>query len=520
MVRLGSRGRLPTWFGDGRLLALALVSANYAEYCTLNEGLNYMPSNATTPSSARQWACHVCHHGLLLAPVEAAATIEAWQQERQVLIARNLPEDMCLLGGADHDELVRLPPLAELLSEEDVTGLWHVDGLPATAATYFGPSDQDKLSNQDFALAGRIACKNHGDLTFVAVADGVSQRTFWPERASRLACMVAYKTLRRMLAGQGADNLQFLRSWLVQDLRATLERERDVLLAADVVPPGWDEPLYRRLMHRRELWFNSTLLIAFLGLNSGGLVYAGDGGISVLRTDRMGNTEEKRPLISVENMTIETSVSMEVTEHDFMVGSLSDVPGAVRTEILLASDGVDRTLQRQDGTGTVSSYATLARGSAMDTFHELQVLAECPGREFDNFSIARITRFGPMALTDEIQHEATLPGETNPDTSKETVWVELNDIVLVSQADERTEDPATNTDFGKSTSWHYSPLLVFTTGMLFPVAVATVVLMTNALTMQGIQDVLGCKAVRETTPIAGKTNSEHSRTSVSAFAIP
>lgn len=296
------------------------------------------------------------------------------------------------------DLYLRQPKLPIQLSVQELEELLHPH-RPA-AVTHYGPDErQDKASNQDFALSALIQDGNGDSWSFAAVADGVSTKTFWPERASRVACLVAYKFFRSQIR-QGRlvqeDSYQHLRGELAQALKESLEKDRDALhpQSRTVIPPTYSASAYQERIDDRELWYNTTLLISLFG-PKGGLVYwAGDGGVWLRKTKSGGTTfePEEQPLRSGTNVAILDFVSLAVQGGDFKALQIS-TDGWKSVALFLASDGLDRTLDHKD-----ANYGCLLPEGPTDPEADrkrlqkgIDQLAQDEKAENDNTSLALCT---------------------------------------------------------------------------------------------------------------------------------
>lgn len=326
-----------------------------------------------------RWACYVCRNGLVLTKRRLGVEAEVGSRDGSVL----------LLGGESRDFTVNEPPLA--LSPTDSEVEWIRSAGPAAiAATWFGPEEQSKSSNQDFALAARIRTKNGGEFIFAAVADGVTTKTFWAARTARLACLTALRVVANALAADryatNAD-IDDLRNVLAAALRKELERDRDLLLAVGAVPNDWSADVFARNRNNSEFWYNATLLISVLGAETGFLLFAGDGGIHVSKRTGGQPPIFNRPLITDSNPMITSYVSLHVTAADFRAARIGDIQAVDSIDVVLATDGVDRTLQLTPH----NDYDRLDLSSPEASLRELKQLATLPKHEVDNYSVARIT---------------------------------------------------------------------------------------------------------------------------------
>ena len=252
------------------------------------------------------------------------------------------------------DEVLKQPDLTFELSRDDVQAIGHPDR--PFAMTWFGPPDKDKASNQDFAVSAIVRDDRHQPWAVAAVADGVSTKTFWPERAARIACLVAFEVLRRWigrgdLKGVGQvrkEELKFLKK-VAADLTRTLHKAFDLdrreLCRRDahgLVPPHFAPDLYEEHRHEDRWWYNTTLQVAALGPDGGVLLHVGDGGICMHRPPNSVNNLVK----SGGETSLQRYAGFGVREEDFEIFRIG--PGRLR--LLMATDGLDRTLQLQQRT--------------------------------------------------------------------------------------------------------------------------------------------------------------------------
>jgi len=247
------------------------------------------------------------------------------------------------------------PPLAMTLSTAEVQDLMRVERPYAT--TRYGPEVQEKASNQDFALSALIEDGGGGRWCFGAVADGVSTATFWPERASRLACLASFSYFRESLGHRsGVDlddrTLLDLKRGLVTTLRTSLVGDRRKLRSHTTpTPPTFAPQEYRRRWDNDELWYKTTLLVGLMGPKHGLVFWSGDGGIWLRRQGGAGPVV-KQVLASADG-PLQSYVWLGVQEKDLSVGKIV-LDDHEEATLALASDGLHRTLQLAE-----MSYETL-----------------------------------------------------------------------------------------------------------------------------------------------------------------
>lgn len=351
---------------------------------------------STSIDPARKWSCYPAYHGILLREQSAG--------ERDVYLPA--ADDRPVPGSE--------PPLAFALTDEEMAALTRDHSAAtlnaAVAATIYGPANQDKQSNEDFAIATVV----DGEWAFAALADGVTQKTFWAARTARIACLVAFRTFRRFVQssdGTTDQSLTSFRTELATALQQALAEEKRHLLERVAVPPRFDADLYRRVRGRDDLWFNSTLLVAALGEYCGFVLWAGDGGIVVKKTYRDGTPpEEKVALTSTDDVSLATHVGLGVTPNQFTLRRL-DYQNLSCIEVFLASDGVDRTLQQHART-----YPRLTLSTGANARAALDTLALLEGAAPDNFSVARIARH----VIGHSMPAARLPREAEPTATPES----------------------------------------------------------------------------------------------------
>ncbi|PWC82495.1 hypothetical protein TSH100_23635 [Azospirillum sp. TSH100] len=326
------------------------------------------------------------------------------------------------------DILLPQPPLVIRLSGEELREMSDgVAGRPL-AVTCFGPP-QDKSRNEDAALSAVIRGPDNECYSFAAVADGVSTRTFWAERASRLACVAAYRTTREFiwdgLLENGEAVRQSFRDRLSQAVLDLLKADREWLLDhPDATPPDWAPDLYGKYSDRTEFWYNSTLITACLGPRRGIAFWAGDGAVLISKhpkqpMDQTGGGSLNCPLRSNDNLEITSYVSLAVPMN-FVGGSIEyaiDQGGGERTDagrvrVLLGSDGLDRTLQRRDQT---EEFWAEAETGPLQSCRAMATLWETPEAEKDNYSVACLSwPFEPPSVGLPPQRSAPLQEMLQP----------------------------------------------------------------------------------------------------------
>ena len=295
----------------------------------------------------------------------------------------------------DSDELMLQPPLAVELSVDELAEI--VAGMDAIApvATDVAKKEENKR-NEDFALSAALRSRDGNLWQFAAIADGVSNRTFWAERASRLACFVAFQTIRQAVVAEdfGTTNIETVIVNITEKMKTSiasvLRRDHAIISSVCAYPPEWDPDLYDRLSKRQELWYNSTLVTVVLGPETGFAFWCGDGGLWIERKENDGKRPIARPLYSGESSTVENVINMEpgVIEIEPRIINISKETKEIR--VILSSDGVDRTIfHLNKATEGEDIYTRLAEaGNSVQMHFALLKIMREDSAEPDNASVA------------------------------------------------------------------------------------------------------------------------------------
>src|SRR5579862_4717718 len=393
-------------------------------------------ASGPTVTPPPKWNCVPAREGLMVSPSDRGAAF--------------------FLPAAETDDApLRQPWLSLSLTGEEVDELRAAVHLGPIVATCYGPPEpeQEKESNQDFALAAVVDARGDDKWRFAAVADGVSTRTFWPERSARLACLSAYKTIRTLIKNGALEDQEFLgklRALLCADLRTALAADREILGTLDITPFGWDPTVYRDHRKADEYWYNTTLLIGALGPAWGFLLWTGDGAIHIVKVD--GTCEEERTVLETsESLTIEQFVSLGVTANQFRAARISypnDAAGVV--EVYLSTDGVDRSLKMNDSRWT---YRTLDLSTAAAARKQLATIYGSPKHEKDNYSVAKLSwsnagagsrPAGPRARGAGTRQKtgSQLAPADSPGARRETPPVPVPQVPPVEEVSSAPEPPA------------------------------------------------------------------------------
>lgn len=324
------------------------------------------------------------------------------------------PDDRVLPGGSDHH--IRQPPLPLPLDPAELDEL--CDTGRQAAATVFGPERQDKDSNQDFALAARLAGADGTSYALAIVADGVSTKTLWAERASRLACIAAYKFVRRWLARHAMPFAEealsregAFRVGLVEEMREAFVADRRLLNALRHVSPAWSPAIYGSVMDDDRLWYNTTLVLACLGGARGVYVSIGDGG-AVLFRDIDGRRESTVLLRSDDTLTIEHAVTIGMSANHFSMRPIN-LETAQAATIVLTSDGVDRTVQKSRGVIGYDRLVDAPSPAMLARFLDDLTRGDAEAVEQDNMSVAVATAVARSDVHPALS-QAALPEAASP----------------------------------------------------------------------------------------------------------
>jgi hypothetical protein len=182
-------------------------------------------------------------------------------------------------GHAQFDQIV--PENCAWLAErgETIVGSGCFNAAPLSGAlhTDFGPGDQDKGANQDYALIWRPGAHAAGKglRLAVAMADGLTT-SFRSECASALACWVALRAL--VDAGRSQEPLA-LAQRAFREAGQTIGRLADELVRDPEAscPPGQFLSTWKYILKKGGL-FQTTLTLAWLDEDVLRLAAVGDGG--------------------------------------------------------------------------------------------------------------------------------------------------------------------------------------------------------------------------------------------------
>ena len=337
-----------------------------------------------------------CRHGVCASP--STAVTRALRENKSTTGIEGI---ILLPGGIERDVLVQdesiIFPGRISLDEDDIKNLdcLNPDNF---SFTHYGPDSQDKTTNQDFALSGHFTGRSDRIARFSILADGISNGFAFPQRGAQLSCFAAYHCLKA-LYGQfaGADtslnekNIKLFRDSLASRINRFFELDREHLLHLFEVdhrePPGIDSKVWQKYFKEKpEKWYGNTLLISFLSSFGGFVIYAGDGGIILLK----GEKSPKEIIRSSESLAVDRFAMMGVKPAAFLGALIGCDPGDGFVEIISVTDGIDRTWQtnNMDLARAFSAKASLA--GLMDKIAHLQDRIPGGDIDVDNYSIGRV----------------------------------------------------------------------------------------------------------------------------------
>lgn len=328
----------------------------------------------------------VCSNGVLL-PNQTSVIFNPrldWQQYQGRTVSA--ADGFLIPSGRESDTLLCQPPLALKLNEGAIAALLRAEHDGVLAATILGPP-QEKSRNEDFALAASFLDRDGTHHGLVVVADGVTTKTFWPERASRIAALVALQVVAKYVEGgptYSVPEIDAFRQELSQKLQFALDLDRRWLSSYQSIPTEWSSESFNKYSMKGEYWYNSTLLLTVVSEKGAMILWTGDGAIQITKNFRNGHTEVSTPLQSSDEVNVSNVVSLSGPILFFggridMNGSLNDLC------VTLCTDGPDRTIQRNE---LRNPFYTALTSRAMTT--RLEDLANLQNREVDNYSAALV----------------------------------------------------------------------------------------------------------------------------------
>ena len=346
-----------------------------------------------------------CRHGVCASP--STATTSEIEKNKST---KGIKGVILLPGGIEHDTWVQDEPFlpeSTSLGDKDIENLRCSDP-DNFSFTHYGPKNQDKPTNQDFALSGRFADQPDRIARFSILADGISNGFAFPQRGAQLSCFAAYRCLQalyKQLVTTGKslskEDVEGFRVSLAKEINDSFDRDRKDLLylfkhehrePSNIASKVWE----KYFKDEPEKWYGNTLLISFLSPFGVFISYAGDGGIIFLK----GQELPKNIIRSSESSAIDRFVTLGVKSGKFTSKWISRDDDFTRNdgfiEIISVTDGIDRTYQmnEMDLSKAFSSEAVL--GELVDQIKNLQdrITGDV---DVDNYSIGRV--FLPLSDT-------------------------------------------------------------------------------------------------------------------------
>jgi hypothetical protein len=295
---------------------------------------------------------------------------------------------------ADRQLLPEEPHFFIQLSDEEIAEL---RDERVVAATHYGPSAQDKASNEDFALGGVMQVRGR-EFAFVALADGVSTKTFWAARTARIACLTTYRTIKKLLddgldLGRPDAGAQIAQA-VAPAIEEQLKEDAAILEQAGAIPRDWSPEIYAKHKTNHPMWYRSTLLFGVAGEPGAVVGFAGDGGIRQFVQPERGTRQlqENTILASEEGVDLEHYVSLSFSPKEIITHHLPGA-GRARMHLIFATDGLDKTLHglRPSDPRQGSRYLDLPLGTRAQAFGFLAEIAQHKATDLDNLSVARLS---------------------------------------------------------------------------------------------------------------------------------
>ena len=370
-----------------------------------------------------------CRHGICASPSEAVT-----RTLRDKKSTKDIEGIVLLPGGIEHDILVQdesiiFSPRIRL-DKGDIKNL-DCSNPDNFSFTHYGPNSQDKPTNQDFALSGHFTGRPGVVARFSILADGISNGFAFPQRGAQLSCFAAYHCLKEFyeqFAGEdrclNEKNIEGFRSNLASSINQFFEWDREHLIhlfEADHREPSHIAPeIWLKYFEKEpKKWYGNTILISFLSSFGGFVVYAGDGGVILLK----GEKSPKEIIRSSEPSAVDRFATMGVMPAAFLGAFIVCDRGDGFVEIISVTDGIDRTWQtnKMDLAEEFSAEAKLE-----DLMHKIKNLQDqnLGDIDVDNYSIGRVflplsgephSRMTGSAEPAQAQVVETLPGSTPDD---------------------------------------------------------------------------------------------------------
>jgi hypothetical protein len=353
-------------------------------------------ASKTVTKSGSLYRIIPCFHGVCASPSE-----EVTMALRRTLSTKGAPGAVVLPGGIEYD--IYIPnesiafPKEILLSVDDLRNL-SCSNPNNFSFTHYGPPPpmQDKPTNQDFALSGCFEDDKLQPYRFSVVADGISNGYSFPQRGAQLSCFAAYECLKELyrdLSKSGRTlsegDVDHFRQNLATKINEYLQLDRIHLLNVFEIehsgPMSISSKVWRdNFRDKPEKWYGNTLLVSFLSPFGGFVVYAGDGGIILIK----GGGVVKEVIRSDSSSVIKQFVTNGVSSGSFYGAFVECAEADGFVEFVTVTDGLDRTYQLNN----VDLSSFFSKDARLE--HLIDQIRNLDSRfgqvDVDNFSIARI----------------------------------------------------------------------------------------------------------------------------------
>lgn len=336
-----------------------------------------------------------CRHGICASPSKAVT-----RTLRDKKSTKDIEGIVLLPGGIENDILVQ--DESTIFSPKITLGKDDIKNLDCSNSdnfsfTHYGPDGQDKPANQDFALSGHFTDRPGVDARFSILADGISNGFAFPQRGAQLSCFAAYHCLKKLYE-QFAEAGRYLNEKNIEGFRSDLasrinqffrwdRRHLRHLFKADHREPSHIAPeiWLKYCEEEPKKWYGNTILISFLSSFGGFVIYAGDGGVILLK----GEKSPKEIIRSSESSAVDRFATIGVTPAAFRGALIAFDRGHGFVEIISATDGIDRTWQtnKKDLTREFSAEANLEDLKRKIANLQRENLDDI---DVDNYSIGRV----------------------------------------------------------------------------------------------------------------------------------
>lgn len=307
------------------------------------------------------WNIYVCYHGVFIVQQNSDSWLRL--QDRQQLgnginVRPIEGESFFLPSSIKEDKIVEDVPLSIVLDNEEIKSfdLKPSKNLNAYAATNYGSeTEQDKFSNEDFSLAANILALNNKYYAFASVADGVSSKTFWSARSSRIVAFTTFKLISTLLKQNSfgkishQQSLEKIKTLVKKHVLKALVNDKKLLLSKASYPSKSTIKFFDKHIDNDNIWYNTTLLFSFLNEDYGLVGWVGDGAVVLEKESKNNKKEYKELMRSSEDTTLSNYISLSGESFRLNMATLTDsIVESSKIKLYLASDGVDRTLFFQE----------------------------------------------------------------------------------------------------------------------------------------------------------------------------